>query len=102
MTLYFIYQATGTRLGAVTQIIASLMTGIIIAFIHGWLTTFVILSVVPVIVVVNIIQSKLVFGITGDTKKAYEKAGSVSILVAIWSMSIHTSVLNIRTDFTQI
>ncbi|XP_065886098.1 ATP-dependent translocase ABCB1-like [Dysidea avara] len=79
--------ATGTRLGAVTQIISGLLTGIIIAFIYGWLTTLLILSVVPVMMVSTTIQTKLVIGVGGNSKKAYEKAGSIAF----------ESVSNIRT-----
>ena len=76
--LYYIYQATGTRLGAVTQIISGLLTGITIAFIYGWLTTLLILLAVPVMMVSNTLQTKLVIGVGGNSKKAYEKSGSVS------------------------
>ena len=69
---------TGIRLGAVTQVIAALLTGIIVAFIFGWLTTLLILSVVPVLMVSSTIQTKLIVGVGGNNKKAYEKAGSVS------------------------
>jgi len=62
----------------VTQIVAGLLTGIIIAFVYGWLTTLLILMVVPVMLISITIQSKLVFGVAGNSKKAYEKAGSVS------------------------
>jgi len=62
----------------VAQIITGLLTGIIIAFVYGWLTTLVILMVVPVMMISVTIQTKLVFGVAGNSKKAYEKAGSVS------------------------
>ena len=59
------------------QIIAGLLTGIIIAFAYGWLTTLLIVMVIPVMLVSVTIQSKLILGV-GNSKKAYEKAGSVS------------------------
>jgi len=77
-------QATGTRLGAVTQIISGLLTGIIIAFVYGWLITLLMLLVAPIVLVSSTIQTKLVLGVGGNSKKAYEKAGSVSILVTMW------------------
>ena len=59
------------------QIIVGLLTGIIIAFAYGWLTTLLIVMVIPVMLVSVTIQSKLILGV-GNSKKAYEKAGSVS------------------------
>ncbi|XP_065884882.1 ATP-dependent translocase ABCB1-like [Dysidea avara] len=79
--------ATGTRLGAVTQIISGLLTGITIAFIYGWLTTLLILLAVPVMMVSNTLQTKLVIGVGGNSKKAYEKSGSIAF----------ESISNIRT-----
>ena len=80
MYVIVVKQATGTRLGALTQIVAGLLAGIIIAFVYGWLVTLLILLIVPVLLVAMTLHTKLVLGTGGTGKKAYEKAGSVSCL----------------------
>ena len=76
-------QATGTRLGALTQIIAGLLTGIIVAFVFGWLVTLLILLIAPLLMVTATLQTKLVLKTGGTGKKEYEQAGSVSAILTL-------------------
>ena len=78
-------------MGVLAQVIGGLLAGVIIAFVHGWLVTLLILLVVPVLMVVMTIQNKLVLGTGGTGKKAYEKAGSVG------APACTKSVLNSQT-----
>ena len=61
-----------------TQIIAGLLAGVIIAFVYSWLVTLLILLVAPVMMVTLTLQTKLVVGTGGTGKKAYEQCGKVS------------------------
>jgi len=59
-------------------IIFSLLTGTVVAFVYGWLTTILLLLALPIMLVSFTIQEKLIVG-ASNNKKAYEVSGSVSI-----------------------
>ena len=59
------------------KITSGLLAGLIIAFVHSWLVTLLILLLAPVLVVTMTLQAKLVVGTGGTSKKAYEQCGKV-------------------------
>uniref|UniRef100_UPI00358EA8DA ATP-dependent translocase ABCB1-like isoform X2 n=1 Tax=Myxine glutinosa TaxID=7769 RepID=UPI00358EA8DA len=79
--------ASGVQMGLALQTLASLATGIILAFIHGWQLTLLVLAMIPVIAVSTFIQFRTLSGHVGKSKDALEEAGKVAT----------EAVANIRT-----
>lgn len=71
--------ASGVQIGLAFQTIASLATGIILAFIHGWQLTLLILAMIPLVTVGAFIQLRAFTGSAGKSKDALEEAGKVAI-----------------------
>lgn len=56
----------------------TLVTAIIIAFIHGWQLTLLILACIPLVAATNAIRVKSMTGHASKDQKALEEAGRVS------------------------
>ncbi|MEE6519414.1 hypothetical protein FKM82_031223, partial [Ascaphus truei] len=72
--------ATGSRLGIITMTVCTLLAAIIIAFVHGWQLTLLILACVPFLIGANFIRMKSMAGHASKDQKALEEAGRVSVL----------------------
>ncbi|XP_060103685.1 LOW QUALITY PROTEIN: ATP-binding cassette sub-family B member 5 [Heteronotia binoei] len=70
--------ATGSRLGLLTMTIFTLLAAIIIAFVHGWQLTLLILACVPFVAIANAIRFRSVAGHALKDQKALEEAGRIS------------------------
>ncbi|XP_054846913.1 ATP-binding cassette sub-family B member 5 [Eublepharis macularius] len=70
--------ATGSRLGLLTMTIFTLLAAIIIAFIHGWQLTLLILACVPFVAIANAIRVRTMAGHASKDQKALEEAGRIS------------------------
>lgn len=64
--------------GDVTQVIVTAITGLTIAFVYGWLLTFIILTMAPFILGAASYESRIHRGFESKTKKAYEQSGEVA------------------------
>ncbi|KAM4688620.1 ATP-dependent translocase ABCB1-like [Discoglossus pictus] len=70
--------ATGSRLSLITMTVCTLLAAILIAFIHGWQLTLLILACVPVLIGANIIRMTSITGHASKDQKALEEAGRIS------------------------
>uniref|UniRef100_A0A803T588 ABC-type xenobiotic transporter n=1 Tax=Anolis carolinensis TaxID=28377 RepID=A0A803T588_ANOCA len=70
--------ATGSRLSFITATAFTLITAIIIAFVHGWQLTLLILGCIPIVAGATAIRLKSVSGHAAKDQKALEEAGRVS------------------------
>ncbi|KAM3913524.1 ATP-dependent translocase ABCB1-like [Leptodactylus fuscus] len=70
--------ATGSRLGLITMTVCTLLTAIIIAFVHGWQLTLLILACIPFLIGANFIRMKSMAGHASKDQKALEEAGRIS------------------------
>nr|XP_028606429.1 ATP-binding cassette sub-family B member 5 isoform X2 [Podarcis muralis] len=70
--------ATGSRLALLTSTIFTLLTAIIIAFVHGWQLTLLILACIPFVMIAHVIRLKSVTGHASKDQKALEEAGRIS------------------------
>ncbi|XP_075422827.1 ATP-dependent translocase ABCB1-like isoform X2 [Ascaphus truei] len=70
--------ATGSRLGIITMTVCTLLAAIIIAFVHGWQLTLLILACVPFLIGANFIRMKSMAGHASKDQKALEEAGRIS------------------------
>ncbi|GAN07930.1 multidrug resistance protein 1 [Mucor ambiguus] len=64
--------------GDVTQIVATAITGLVIAFTQSWMLTLIILTTAPFIAFANYYQSKIENGYEDQTKAANEQSGEVA------------------------
>ncbi|KAJ2964662.1 hypothetical protein NQZ79_g546 [Umbelopsis isabellina] len=64
--------------GDVTQVIVTAITGLTIAFVYGWILTFIILLMAPFILGAASYESRIHRGFESSTKKAYEQSGEVA------------------------
>ncbi|CAM0141670.1 unnamed protein product [Umbelopsis sp. WA50703] len=64
--------------GDVAQLIATMITGLTIAFVNGWLLTFIVLVVTPFILVATGYELRVHRGFENQAKVAYEKSGQVA------------------------
>ncbi|XP_053307047.1 ATP-dependent translocase ABCB1-like [Spea bombifrons] len=70
--------ATGSRLGLITMTICTLLAAIIIAFVHGWQLTLLILACIPFLIGANFIRMKSMAGHASKDQKSLEEAGRIS------------------------
>ncbi|XP_065884883.1 ATP-dependent translocase ABCB1-like [Dysidea avara] len=81
--------ATGSRFGAVSEMVVGLTTGLVIAFVYGWLVTILILLTLPLLLGALVIQSRLLMGVTGTKKNdeaeniAYESISNIRTVVSL-------------------
>ncbi|XP_057195494.1 ATP-dependent translocase ABCB1 [Triplophysa rosa] len=70
--------ASGSRLGLATNTICALCIAIIVAFIHSWQLTLLILACVPFLTGANIVQMKAMAGHANKDQSALELSGKIS------------------------
>ncbi|KAG8552277.1 hypothetical protein GDO81_004465 [Engystomops pustulosus] len=70
--------ATGSRMGLITMTVCTLLAAIIIAFVHGWQLTLLILACIPFLIGANFIRMKSMAGHASKDQKALEEAGRIS------------------------
>ncbi|KAM4636210.1 ATP-dependent translocase ABCB1-like [Discoglossus pictus] len=70
--------ATGSRLGLIVMTVCTLLTAIIIAFVHSWQLTLLILACIPFLIGANVIRMKSMAGHASKDQKALEEAGRIS------------------------
>ena len=75
----YLLQATGARLGTMTQSLSSVGTGLVIGFVYSWQLTLGILAFVPFISIAGFIQMKLLGGYSQESQEALESAGKVDL-----------------------
>ncbi|CAN8274708.1 unnamed protein product [Cochlearia groenlandica] len=68
----------GDALALIVQNIATVTTGLIIAFTANWMLALVILAVSPFIVMQGFVQTKFLTGFSADAKVMYEEASQVA------------------------
>lgn len=73
----FLAQAAGSRLGLTSNTVCSLGIAIIIAFIHCWQLTLLILSCVPFLIGSHYIQMRALGGHASKDQSALELSGKV-------------------------
>uniref|UniRef100_A0ABM5GP39 ATP-binding cassette sub-family B member 5 isoform X1 n=1 Tax=Pogona vitticeps TaxID=103695 RepID=A0ABM5GP39_9SAUR len=70
--------ATGSRLSVLTMTVFTLVTSLVIAFVHGWQLTLLILACIPFIAATQAIRVKSMSGHAARDQKALEEAGRIS------------------------
>uniref|UniRef100_A0A4W5N3P9 ABC-type xenobiotic transporter n=1 Tax=Hucho hucho TaxID=62062 RepID=A0A4W5N3P9_9TELE len=70
--------ATGSRLGLATNTVCALTIAIVVAFIHSWQLTLLILACVPFLIGANIIQMRAMAGHASKDQGALEQSGKIS------------------------
>ncbi|XP_055771108.1 ATP-dependent translocase ABCB1-like [Salvelinus fontinalis] len=70
--------ATGSRLGLATNTVCALTMAIVVAFIHSWQLTLVILACVPFLIGAKIIQRRATAGHASKDQGALEQSGKIS------------------------
>ncbi|XP_052474921.1 ATP-dependent translocase ABCB1-like isoform X2 [Carassius gibelio] len=70
--------AAGSRLGLATETICSLGISVIVAFIHSWQLTLLILACIPFLTGARFIQMKAMAGHTSKDQSALEMSGKIS------------------------
>ncbi|KAG6704289.1 hypothetical protein I3842_07G128600 [Carya illinoinensis] len=68
----------GDALGQILQVIASVVAGLIIAFITSWKLAFIVLSLIPLIGINEYLQVRYMKGFSADSKMIYEEASQVA------------------------
>ncbi|XP_072535197.1 ATP-dependent translocase ABCB1-like [Salminus brasiliensis] len=70
--------AAGSRLGLATNTICALIIAMVIAFIHSWQLTLLILSCTPILTGANFIQMRAMSGHASKDQSALEMSGKIS------------------------
>ena len=87
VTVCFLLQATGLRLGILLQTIFGLLAAILIAFTASWELTLVLMFCFPVLGTFSFLQIRLLAGRTAKNKKKLEESGKTAV----------ESIENVRT-----
>ena len=72
-------KASGTSLGTLLETSFGLLLALIIAFVHSWISTIMILILVPVMMAAGLLQVKVLTGHAVGYKKALENAGKLAV-----------------------
>jgi ABC-type multidrug transport system fused ATPase/permease subunit len=64
--------------GNVAQLCVTAITGVVIAFVNGWLLTIIVLACAPVLVLAATYETRIHSGFENQTKAAYERSGQVA------------------------
>jgi len=73
-----IFNGIGDKVGSFIQFFAMFVVGFVIGFVYGWLLTFVILSVVPLLVISGGLFAKVSASATAQGQEAYARAGGIA------------------------
>lgn len=68
----------GDALALIVQNIATIIAGLLIAFIANWMLALIVLAVSPLILAQGFIQAKFLKGFSADAKEKYEEASQVA------------------------
>ncbi|KAL5577097.1 hypothetical protein UlMin_018796 [Ulmus minor] len=68
----------GDALALTVQNLATIVSGLVIAFTANWILAFIILAVSPIMVFQGYLQTKFTSGFSGDAKVMYEEASQVA------------------------
>ncbi|KAJ1990392.1 hypothetical protein H4R33_001718 [Dimargaris cristalligena] len=69
---------SGKFAGVLVQSISTLTVGCVLAFVHGWQLTLVVVACIPIIVLGSLTQMRQLAGFDGKTKKAYDLAAQTA------------------------
>ena len=70
-------QATGSKIAAVLEAMATIVAALAIAFIYGWKLALVILAFLPVMVLAGKVQGRVLAGSAKSGKSYIQEAGKV-------------------------
>ncbi|XP_078519645.1 ATP-binding cassette sub-family B member 5-like isoform X3 [Lissotriton helveticus] len=73
-----IQTATGSRLGLISQNIASMGLSVILGFVYGWEMTLLILAMAPVLAVAGMLETSALAGFANRDKKQLQSAGKIA------------------------
>ncbi|KAB0375665.1 hypothetical protein FD755_012308, partial [Muntiacus reevesi] len=73
-----LYQATGSRVGVLTQNAINMGLSVIISFIYGWEMTLLILSIAPVLAFTGMIETAAMTGFANKDKQELMRAGKIA------------------------
>ena len=69
---------TGSRLGMMVQLLATIVSGLVIAFTATWQLALVILATIPIMALCGMMQMKVMMGFNQKARAAYEQSGSIA------------------------
>ncbi|KAK3580599.1 hypothetical protein CHS0354_002697 [Potamilus streckersoni] len=69
--------ATGSKIGLILESISTIIAALVIALYYSWKLTLVILTFMPVMIGVGIIQGRLITGFSKSDKKSIEETGQI-------------------------
>ena len=69
---------TGANLGSITQLVSTIIAGLIVAFTGSWQVAFVVLGAVPLAGLGGAMNYKLLVGFNERTRTAYEQSGRIA------------------------
>ncbi|KAK3580601.1 hypothetical protein CHS0354_002699 [Potamilus streckersoni] len=69
--------ATGSKIGLLLESIATIIASLVIALYYSWKLTLVILTFMPIMIGVGIIQGRLITGFSKSDKKSIEETGQI-------------------------
>lgn len=73
-------KATGLRLAILLQLLMRTIMTLLVALIYSWLTTLILLAVVPFVAAASLVRYKAVHGQADTNRKALEKASKVQFV----------------------
>lgn len=77
-------QATSTRLNTLTQVCVTGISSLVVAFVHSWKLTLLVLAFVPFIAAFGAMQTKLNTSFAQDEQKNALEAGAVSFFFELF------------------
>ena len=69
---------TGSRLGMLAQLVATVVSGLVIAFTADWRLALVILATLPLMAVGGMMQMRVMMGFNQKARKSYEQSGAIA------------------------
>eukprot|EP01138_Halocafeteria_seosinensis_P015347 gb/GECG01015663.1/.p1 GENE.gb/GECG01015663.1/~~gb/GECG01015663.1/.p1 ORF type:complete len:1320 (+),score=211.29 gb/GECG01015663.1/:1-3960(+) len=75
---YYVKATVGERIGVLVQVLASILTGLIIAFVSSWQLAFVVVAITPLFLLSGIIEAKAFGTFSKQGESDRNEAGQVS------------------------